>query len=98
MAKKTPRPKLAKNHSLAIFQPLASGHNQRPPAQAQKALPSIQEKDSPSPMHSVPRIQEWCIYGIIYHYAPSLLRIPIEMFSGPNYDIPIQVLRSITTF
>ncbi|MBW0590547.1 hypothetical protein O181_130262 [Austropuccinia psidii MF-1] len=29
------------------FQPLASGNHQRPPAQVQKALPSIQGKDSP---------------------------------------------------
>ncbi|MBW0532225.1 hypothetical protein O181_071940 [Austropuccinia psidii MF-1] len=43
---------------IGNFQPLASGNHQRPPAQAQQAFPSIQGKDSPSPMYSVPRIQE----------------------------------------
>ncbi|MBW0500001.1 hypothetical protein O181_039716 [Austropuccinia psidii MF-1] len=37
------------------------------------------------------RIQEWCIYGIIDHYAPFLLRNPIVTPSGPNYVIPNQV-------
>ncbi|MBW0499240.1 hypothetical protein O181_038955 [Austropuccinia psidii MF-1] len=37
------------------------------------------------------RIQEWCIYGIIYHYAPFFLRNPMVKFSGPNYLIPDQV-------
>ncbi|MBW0509256.1 hypothetical protein O181_048971 [Austropuccinia psidii MF-1] len=55
-------------------------------------------KDSPSPMYSIPRIQAWCICGIIYHYAPILLRNPTVMFSGPNYAIPIQVPKSITHF
>ncbi|MBW0551207.1 hypothetical protein O181_090922 [Austropuccinia psidii MF-1] len=31
------------------------------------------------------RIQEWCIYGIIYHYAPNFLSTPIVMVSGPHY-------------
>ncbi|MBW0487515.1 hypothetical protein O181_027230 [Austropuccinia psidii MF-1] len=57
------------------------------------SLPFIQGKDSPSP-----RIKAWCIYGIIYHYAPILLRNPIKMFSGQNYAIPIQVPKSITHF
>ncbi|MBW0572966.1 hypothetical protein O181_112681 [Austropuccinia psidii MF-1] len=91
-------PKIAKNHSLSIFKPLASGNHQRPPAQAQKAFPSIQGQDAPSPMYSIPRIQEWCIYGIIYHYAPILLRNSMVIFSGPNYAIPVQVPKSITHF
>ncbi|MBW0571950.1 hypothetical protein O181_111665 [Austropuccinia psidii MF-1] len=78
---------------IGHFQPLASGNHQRPPAQVQKAFPSIQGKDSPSP-----RIQAWCIYGIIYHCAPILLRNPMVMFSEPKYVIPIQVPKSITHF
>ncbi|MBW0489989.1 hypothetical protein O181_029704 [Austropuccinia psidii MF-1] len=77
---------------IGHFQPLASGNHQRPPAQVQKAFPSIQGKNSPLQMYSVPRIQAWCIYGIIYHYAPML------MFSGTNYSITIQVPKCITHF
>ncbi|MBW0492118.1 hypothetical protein O181_031833 [Austropuccinia psidii MF-1] len=36
------------------------------------------------------RLQEWCIYGIIYHYAPFLLRNSMVTFSGPNSMIPNQ--------
>ncbi|MBW0571989.1 hypothetical protein O181_111704 [Austropuccinia psidii MF-1] len=42
-------------------------------------------------MHSILKDQEWCIYGIIYHYAPFLLNNPMETLSGPNYVIPNQV-------
>ncbi|MBW0538314.1 hypothetical protein O181_078029 [Austropuccinia psidii MF-1] len=83
---------------IGHFQPLASGNHQRPPAQAQKSFPSIKGKDSPSPMYSVPRIQEWCIYGIIYHYAPIFLINPMVMVSGPNYAISNKVPKSITHF
>ncbi|MBW0550399.1 hypothetical protein O181_090114 [Austropuccinia psidii MF-1] len=69
---------------IGHIHPLAFGNHQRPPAQAQQALPSFQGKDSPSPMHSIPWIQEWCIYGIIYHYEPIYLRNQMVMISGPN--------------
>ncbi|MBW0483981.1 hypothetical protein O181_023696 [Austropuccinia psidii MF-1] len=36
------------------------------------------------------RMQEWCIYEIIYHYAPFLLSNPMVTFSGPNYMIQNQ--------
>ncbi|MBW0461662.1 hypothetical protein O181_001377 [Austropuccinia psidii MF-1] len=36
------------------------------------------------------RLQEWCIYGIIYHYVPFLLSNSMVMFSGPNATIPNQ--------
>ncbi|MBW0530737.1 hypothetical protein O181_070452 [Austropuccinia psidii MF-1] len=42
-------------------------------------------------MHSVLKDQEWCIYGIIYHYSPFLLRNPMVTLSGPNYVIQNQV-------
>ncbi|MBW0591943.1 hypothetical protein O181_131658 [Austropuccinia psidii MF-1] len=80
---------------IGHFQPLASGNYQRPPAQAQKVFPSIQGNDSPSPMYSVPRIQEWCIYGIIYHYAPILLSNLMVMALGPNYAISKEVFSVI---
>ncbi|MBW0563044.1 hypothetical protein O181_102759 [Austropuccinia psidii MF-1] len=92
MGKRTPGPKLAKNHSLT------SGNHQRPPAQVHKVFLSIQGKDSPSPMYSIPRIQAWCIYGIMYLYEPILLRNPMVMLSGPNYAFSIQVPKSITHF
>ncbi|MBW0475940.1 hypothetical protein O181_015655 [Austropuccinia psidii MF-1] len=44
------------------------------------------------------RIQAWCIYGIIYHYAPFSLINPMVMFLGHNYVFPIQVSKSITHF
>ncbi|MBW0583279.1 hypothetical protein O181_122994 [Austropuccinia psidii MF-1] len=54
-----------------------------------KDYPQFQGKTFPSS-----RIQEWCIYGIIYHYAPFFLSNPTGMFSGPNYVIPNQVPNS----
>ncbi|MBW0530105.1 hypothetical protein O181_069820 [Austropuccinia psidii MF-1] len=79
-------------------QVLAISNHQRPPAQVQQAFASIKGKDSPSSMYSVQRIQAWCIYGIIFHYAPILLSNLMVMFSGPNHAIPIQVPKSITHF
>ncbi|MBW0563140.1 hypothetical protein O181_102855 [Austropuccinia psidii MF-1] len=35
--------------------------------------------------------QEWCMYGIIYHYAPFFLSNPMVTLSGPNYITPNQV-------
>ncbi|MBW0541662.1 hypothetical protein O181_081377 [Austropuccinia psidii MF-1] len=49
MAKRNPVPKFAKKHSLATF------NDQRPPAQSQKDLPSIQGKNFPSLMDPVPK-------------------------------------------
>ncbi|MBW0483480.1 hypothetical protein O181_023195 [Austropuccinia psidii MF-1] len=83
---------------ISHFQPLASGKHQKPPAQVKKAFPSIQGKDSPSQMYSIPRIQAWCIYGIIYQYAPIFLNNPIVMLSGPDYAFSIKVPKSITHF
>ncbi|MBW0554393.1 hypothetical protein O181_094108 [Austropuccinia psidii MF-1] len=36
------------------------------------------------------RLQEWCIYGIIYHYAPFFLSNSMMTFSGPNPTISNQ--------
>ncbi|MBW0504980.1 hypothetical protein O181_044695 [Austropuccinia psidii MF-1] len=78
---------------------MASGNPQRPP-EAQNALfPSTQGEDFPiPPCTPYSRIQEWYIYGIIYHYAPFLLRNPMVMFSGPISMIPNQLPKSITNF
>ncbi|MBW0579866.1 hypothetical protein O181_119581 [Austropuccinia psidii MF-1] len=40
---------------IGHFQPLASGNHQRPQAQVQKDLPSIQGKNSASTMYSIPK-------------------------------------------
>ncbi|MBW0552872.1 hypothetical protein O181_092587 [Austropuccinia psidii MF-1] len=54
-----------------------------PPVQGETSLPS---------MHSVLKDQEWCMYGIIYHYAPFLLSNPMVKLSGPNYVTPKKFL------
>ncbi|MBW0545442.1 hypothetical protein O181_085157 [Austropuccinia psidii MF-1] len=56
-----------------------------------KDSPPVQGKTSLSTMHSALKDQEWCIYGIIYHYAPFLLRNLMVTLSEPNYVIPNQV-------
>ncbi|MBW0499280.1 hypothetical protein O181_038995 [Austropuccinia psidii MF-1] len=56
-----------------------------------KYSPPFQGKTSLSSMHSILKDQDWCIFGIIYHYAPFLLRNPMVTLSGPNYVIPNQV-------
>ncbi|MBW0567818.1 hypothetical protein O181_107533 [Austropuccinia psidii MF-1] len=64
---------------------MASGNPQRPPAKLKSTLPLSSRGRFPIPpctLHS--RMQDWCIYGIIYHYAPFLLSNPMVMFSGPN--------------
>ncbi|MBW0488827.1 hypothetical protein O181_028542 [Austropuccinia psidii MF-1] len=59
--------------------------------QPSEATRSALSKDSLPLMHSVLKDQEWCIYGIIYHYAPFLLSNPMVTISGPNYVITNQV-------
>ncbi|MBW0509387.1 hypothetical protein O181_049102 [Austropuccinia psidii MF-1] len=81
---KDPRTQIGQEPGIGHFQPLDFGNHQRPPNQAKQGFPSIQGKDFSSPMYSVPWMQEWCIYGIIYHYAPILLRGSMVMVSGPN--------------
>ncbi|MBW0463160.1 hypothetical protein O181_002875 [Austropuccinia psidii MF-1] len=56
-----------------------------------KDSPPVQGKTSFPSMHSILKDQEWCIYGIIYHYAPFLLSNPMVTLSGPNSVIPNQV-------
>ncbi|MBW0589117.1 hypothetical protein O181_128832 [Austropuccinia psidii MF-1] len=56
-----------------------------------KDFPPVQGNTSLPSMHSVLKNQEWCIYGIIYHYAPFLLSNPMVTLSGPKYVIPNEV-------
>ncbi|MBW0497406.1 hypothetical protein O181_037121 [Austropuccinia psidii MF-1] len=90
--KSTLGPKLAKNHKLHI----KSVHGLWQPSEATRSAPSkdyppVQGKTSLSSMHSILEDQEWCIYGIIYHYAPFLLNNPMVTLSGPNEVISNQV-------
>ncbi|MBW0484389.1 hypothetical protein O181_024104 [Austropuccinia psidii MF-1] len=43
--------------------------------------------------HPYWRFQAWCIYGIIYHYAPLLLSNAMVTFSGPNSTNQYQGLK-----
>ncbi|MBW0503193.1 hypothetical protein O181_042908 [Austropuccinia psidii MF-1] len=85
-------PKHIRTPKLAIVQSMASGNHQGPPAQLQARIP-LKFRGRiflpQFPPHS--RIQEWCIYGIIYQYAPFLLSNPMVTLTEPNYVIPNQV-------
>ncbi|MBW0550802.1 hypothetical protein O181_090517 [Austropuccinia psidii MF-1] len=88
----TSGPELTKDHPWATIQPMASGNHQRPPAQLQARIPlHFMERLFLPQCTTYSRFQEWCIYGIIYHYAPFLLRNLMVTLSGPSYVIPIQV-------
>ncbi|MBW0509497.1 hypothetical protein O181_049212 [Austropuccinia psidii MF-1] len=84
----------APNHKTQIGHKLVHGLWQ--PSGASRSDPSknsppVQGKNSLSSMNSILKDQEWCIYDIIYHYAPCLLRNPMVTLSAPNYVIPNQV-------
>ncbi|MBW0520477.1 hypothetical protein O181_060192 [Austropuccinia psidii MF-1] len=88
-------PKWPKNHLRTLIGH-KSVHGLWRPSEATRSAPSkdsppVQEKTSLSSMHSVLKDQKWCIYGMIYHYAPFLLRNPMVTLSGPNYVIPNKV-------
>ncbi|MBW0502446.1 hypothetical protein O181_042161 [Austropuccinia psidii MF-1] len=75
-------------------QAMASGNHQRTPATLNKEF-SIKIKETSG---QVCGNQEWCIYGIIYHYAPFFLGNSIVKFSGLHYAISNKVPRPITHF
>ncbi|MBW0462705.1 hypothetical protein O181_002420 [Austropuccinia psidii MF-1] len=87
-------PILAKNSKAPNFQPrttcgpfsaMASGSPKSPPAQSKSTLPLNSRGIFPiPPCTPYSRMQEWCVYGIIYHYAPFLLSNPMVTFSEPN--------------
>ncbi|MBW0521198.1 hypothetical protein O181_060913 [Austropuccinia psidii MF-1] len=66
-------------------------NHQRPPDQFNKLFPQLKGNSFSPPCTLYSRLQEWCIYGIIYHYAPFLLSKSKVTFSGPNSTIPTQV-------
>ncbi|MBW0494253.1 hypothetical protein O181_033968 [Austropuccinia psidii MF-1] len=83
MAMNHHRPQIGQGPPWTTFQPMASGNHQRTPDQLiLRGIPHI----PPCTLYS--RLQEWCIYSIIYHYAPFLLSNSMVTFSGPNYMIP----------
>ncbi|MBW0505233.1 hypothetical protein O181_044948 [Austropuccinia psidii MF-1] len=99
------KPKLVqgpKAHRLEIAlktQAMASGNYQRPPATFKRDFPlNIRETLGPAQWTQVCRNQEWCIYGIIYHYASFFLRNSMLMASGLHYAISNQVPKPITHF
>ncbi|MBW0586865.1 hypothetical protein O181_126580 [Austropuccinia psidii MF-1] len=53
-----------------------------------KLFPHLKGNPSTPPCTPYSRLQEWCIYGIIYHYAPFLLSNSMATFSGPNSIFP----------
>ncbi|MBW0537154.1 hypothetical protein O181_076869 [Austropuccinia psidii MF-1] len=80
-----------------------SVHGLWKPSEATRSAPSkdsppVQGKTSLPSMHSILKDQEWCINGIIYHYASFLLSNPIVTLSGLNYVITNQVSKFITNF
>ncbi|MBW0552281.1 hypothetical protein O181_091996 [Austropuccinia psidii MF-1] len=68
--------------------------------QISSVCPSLQPQGISSfpSYHRYSRLQAWCIYGIIYHYAPFFLSNPIVTFSGPNNAFPNQGLKSQRPF
>ncbi|MBW0582794.1 hypothetical protein O181_122509 [Austropuccinia psidii MF-1] len=72
---------------------MASGKHQRPPDQLSRLFPQLERNSFLPPCTPYSRLQEWCIYGIIYHYAPFLLRTPMVTFSGPISIFPYQGLK-----
>ncbi|MBW0520173.1 hypothetical protein O181_059888 [Austropuccinia psidii MF-1] len=88
---KTLRTHFVQGPQWTTFQPMASGIHQRPQDKLISILPLNLRGILPFPPctpHS--RLQEWCIYGIIYHCAPFLLSNSMVMLSGPNAIIPNQ--------
>ncbi|MBW0576565.1 hypothetical protein O181_116280 [Austropuccinia psidii MF-1] len=73
-----------------ILPAMASGNHQRQPDQLSKHFPQLKGNSFIPPCTPYPRLQEWCIYGIIYYYAPFLLSNSMVTFSGPNSTIPNQ--------
>ncbi|MBW0543359.1 hypothetical protein O181_083074 [Austropuccinia psidii MF-1] len=90
MAKKTLRTHFGQEPPWATFQPMASGNHQRPPDQLSNPSPQLKGDFPIPPCIPYSRLQEWCIYGIIYHYAPFLLSNSMVTLSGPNSMIPNQ--------
>ncbi|MBW0574131.1 hypothetical protein O181_113846 [Austropuccinia psidii MF-1] len=90
MAIKPVGPKFGHGPPWTIFQAMASGNHQRPLNRLRKLSPQLQGNYSNPPCTPYSTLQEWCIYGIIYHYAPFLLSKSMVTFSGQNQGLKIQ--------
>ncbi|MBW0525927.1 hypothetical protein O181_065642 [Austropuccinia psidii MF-1] len=86
LAKTTLGPKIGQEPQNGCSQPPEATSS--PPS---KNSPSFRGRPFLPQCTPYSRIQEWCIYGIIYHYAPFFLGNPMMTFSGPNYVIPNKV-------
>ncbi|MBW0519979.1 hypothetical protein O181_059694 [Austropuccinia psidii MF-1] len=85
------RPHFGLEPLRTTFQPMASGSHQRPPDQLSSILPlNLRGILTIPPCTPYSRLQEWCIYGIIYNYEPFWLSNSMVTFSGPNSMIPNQ--------
>ncbi|MBW0497532.1 hypothetical protein O181_037247 [Austropuccinia psidii MF-1] len=87
---KTLRTHFSQGSPWTNFQSMASGNHQRPPDQLSNPSPQLKGDFPIPPRIPYSRLQEWCIYGIIYHYTPFLLSNSMVMLSGPNSMIPNQ--------
>ncbi|MBW0486278.1 hypothetical protein O181_025993 [Austropuccinia psidii MF-1] len=85
------RNRIGQGSPWTTFQPMASGNHQRPPDKLSSVLfLNLSRILSIPPCTPYSRLQEWCIYGIIYPYAPLLLSNSMVTFSGPNSMISNQ--------
>ncbi|MBW0535683.1 hypothetical protein O181_075398 [Austropuccinia psidii MF-1] len=100
--KKTILAQAPKTPRMAIplkTQAMTSGNPQRPPATFKKRFPlNIRENSSATQWTQVCRNQEWCIYGIIYHYAQFILTNSMIMLSGLHYTISNQLTQANNSF
>ncbi|MBW0465694.1 hypothetical protein O181_005409 [Austropuccinia psidii MF-1] len=74
-------PILANNHCGPLFSPW--------PLVATRSA-QLKGNSFTPPCTPYSRLQEWCIDGIIYHYAPFLLSNSMVTISGPNSIFPNQ--------
>ncbi|MBW0546848.1 hypothetical protein O181_086563 [Austropuccinia psidii MF-1] len=72
---------------------MACDNHQRPPDHSVSLPLNVWGILSIPSCPSYSRLQAWCIYGIIYHYAPFLLSNSMVTFSGPFSIFPYQGLK-----
>ncbi|MBW0476497.1 hypothetical protein O181_016212 [Austropuccinia psidii MF-1] len=93
-----PGSKFAKSHILNTSNPWPLAPTKDHQLRSRKASSQFRGRPLLHQCTPYPRIQMWCLYGIIYHYAQILLRNPMVMFTGPNYVFEIQFPKLITHF
>ncbi|MBW0500981.1 hypothetical protein O181_040696 [Austropuccinia psidii MF-1] len=87
-------PQMAINHHRTTMDHF-SAHGPWYPQEATRSAqlnppPHLQSKSSTPPCTPYSRLQEWCIYGIVYHYVPFLLSNSMVTFSVQNSMFPNQ--------